>query len=183
MIKISLVTDELSGDPETAIEVAVAWGVRHFDLRGIHTDRAPRLSPYQKHQLRGALDDYGAEIIALSPGLFKMAYPPKAAYRWSFGCLDAASFESWTETHRQVQYHLHELLPAALDYAGELGAKRVVIFAFARGEADPGPPPEEVCNILRLAAERASAAGIVLVVETEDGFWADTGERTAALIN
>ena len=154
MINISVVTDELSGDPETAIEVGVGWGVRHFELRGIHTDRVPLLSKYQKHQLRNVLNDYGAEIIALSPGLFKMAYPPKASYRWSFGCLDAASFESWSEAHRQVQYHLQELLPAALDYAGELGAKRVVIFAFARGEAEPGAPPEEICNTLRLAAER-----------------------------
>src|SRR5271157_4273628 len=97
MIAISLVTDELSGDPETAIEMAVSWGIRDFELRGFYTDRVPRLSDYQKQQLRHILEDYGARIVALSPGLFKMAYPQKTANRWSFGCLDMPSYESWSE--------------------------------------------------------------------------------------
>jgi sugar phosphate isomerase/epimerase len=183
MISISLVTDELSGDPETAIEMAVSWGIRDFELRGYYTDRVPRLSNYQKQQLRHILEDYDARIVALSPGLFKMAYPPKAAYRWSFGCLDMPSYESWSEAHRQVQFHVQEILPATLEYARELGARVVVIFAFSRGGAVPGEPPEEVYQALRLAAERAEAAGVVLAVETEDGYWADTGQRTAAMIN
>jgi sugar phosphate isomerase/epimerase len=183
MISISLVTDELSGDPETAIEMAVGWGIRDFELRGYYTDRVPRLSNYQKQQLRHILEDYDARVVALSPGLFKMAYPPKAAYRWSFGCLDMPSYESWSEAHRQVQFHIQEILPATLDYARELGARVVVIFAFSRGGVGPGEPPEEVYQALRLAAERALAAGVVLAVETEDGFWADTGQRTAAIVN
>ncbi len=183
MIAISLVTDELSADPETAIELGVGWGIRNFELRGFFTDRVPSFSDYQKQQLRHVLADYDAHIVALSPGLFKMSYPPKSAYRWSFGCLDLPSYESWSEAHRQVQYHLQELLPATLDYAQELDVKVVVIFGFNRGGAAPGEPPEEVCNALRLAAEQAERSGVVLVVETEDGFWADTGEQTAAMIN
>lgn len=182
MIRISLITDELSGDPETAIEMAVGWGIRHFELRGFFTDRVPRLSAYQKHQLRCVLDDYSGQIIALAPGLFKIAYPPRAAARWSFGCLDAPSYESWEAAHRSVQVHLHELLPAALDYAAELGAGKIIIFSFDRAGAPPGSPPDEVLDILRLAAERAASAGMVLAVETEEGFWADTGARSAALI-
>lgn len=183
MIPISLVTDELSADPETAIEMGVSWGIRNFEMRGFFSDRVPLFSDYQKQQLRCILEDYDAHIVALSPGLFKMSYPPKTAYRWSFGCLDLPSYESWSDAHRQVQYHLQELLPATLDYAQELGVKVVVTFGFSRGGAAPAEPPEDVYNTLRLAAERAAASGIVLAVETEDGFWADTGERTAAMIN
>ncbi|MGE5248606.1 MAG: sugar phosphate isomerase/epimerase family protein, partial [Bacteroidota bacterium] len=40
----------------------------------------------------------------------------------------------------------------------------------------------EILNCLRLAAERAFASGIVLAVENEDGFWADTGARTADVV-
>jgi sugar phosphate isomerase/epimerase len=39
-----------------------------------------------------------------------------------------------------------------------------------------------VLEILARAAERAGSMGITLAVENEEGFWADTGERTAALV-
>jgi hypothetical protein len=34
-MKISIVTDEISSDVETAIELGLEWGVRDFELRGI----------------------------------------------------------------------------------------------------------------------------------------------------
>src|SRR5689334_16239451 len=105
MITISLITDELSADPETAIEMAAGWGIRHFEMRGFYTDRVPKLSAYQKYVLKQSLDDYGAQVVAISPGLFKMPFPPKAPYRWSFGVLDVASYENWSEAQRQVRYH------------------------------------------------------------------------------
>jgi sugar phosphate isomerase/epimerase len=182
MIKISLVTDELSADPETAIELGTTWGIRHYELRGFFTDRVPKFSAYQRQQLRHILADHEARIIALSPGLFKMPYPPKTASRWSFGCLDLPAYETWAEAHNAVQTHLRETLPATLDYAAELGVSLIVTFGFSRGGAAPGKPPNEVYDALWQAAERAAASGMVLAVETENGFWADTGERTAAII-
>ena len=35
---------------------------------------------------------------------------------------------------------------------------------------------------LRQAATRVHAAGLTLLIETEEGFWGDTGARTAALV-
>ena len=71
-MKISLITDEISADPETAIELGAEWGIRDFELRGYFTDRAPRLSDYQKQRLRDLLVEYQARIIAIGPGLFKV---------------------------------------------------------------------------------------------------------------
>jgi sugar phosphate isomerase/epimerase len=181
-MKISLITDELSADPETAIELGVEWGIRDFELRGYFTDRVPRLSAYQKQRMRDVLDNYQARIIAIGPGLFKMPYPPAAAPRSSLGWMDRAGYEAWDDARGSVRYHLEELLPASLDYANELGANLLVTFGFERGGAPPGAPPDEVLNTLRLAAERAAAAGLRLAVETEDGFWADTGARTAEMV-
>ncbi len=181
-MKISLITDEISADPETAIELGVEWGVRDFELRGFYTDRVPRLSAYQKQRLRDMLEMYQARLIAIAPGLFKIAYPPKRSPWTTLGWMDHAGYESWAEAHRLVRYHLDELLPASLDYASEMGVRTVVIFGFDRGSASPGEPPEEVLNTLRLAAERAGAAGIRLAIETEDGFWADTGAHTAQIV-
>ena len=181
-MKISIITDEVSADPETAIELGAEWGIHDFELRGFFTDRAPRFSAYQKQRLRDALDEFQARIVAIGPGLFKFACPPPSAPRLPLGWMDRASYDNWAEAKRLADYHLNELLPASLDYANELGADIVVTFGFDRAGAPPGPPPEEALNCLRLAAERASAAGIRLAVENEDGFWADTGTRTAQMV-
>lgn len=43
-MKVCIVTDEVSADPETAIELGVEWGVSDFELRGVGTSRVPYLS-------------------------------------------------------------------------------------------------------------------------------------------
>jgi sugar phosphate isomerase/epimerase len=181
-MKISLITDEISADPETAIELGVEWGIRDFELRGFYTDRVPRLSAYQKERLRDMLSEYQAHVIAISPGLFKVPYPAERAPRTSLGWMDAAGYETWSEAQRLLQYHMNELLPASLDFANEFGAHMVLAFSFDRAGAPSGQPPEEVLNCLRQAAERAGAAGLQLVIENEDGFWADTGAHSAQIM-
>lgn len=181
-MKISIITDEVSADPETAIELGVEWGVRDFELRGFFTDRAPRLSAYQKQHLRDVLEEHQARIVALAPGLFKVASPPPKPPLATLGWMERAGYEAWSEVHQAMRDHLDELLPASLDYANELGARMVVIFGFNRAGTPPGDPPDAVLNCLRLAAERAGAARLTLAVETEGGFWADTGARTAQMV-
>jgi sugar phosphate isomerase/epimerase len=183
---ISIVTDELSADPETAIELGTEWGVHHFELRGYYSDRVPAISPYQRRHLRAVLDDFGAEVIAVSPGLFKFPFPPTDSPRASLAWMEREQDRSWETAHALLRQHLDELLPAACDYAADLGARMVVAFSFAR---PPGPspepgaePPPGVVASLRHAAELAAAHGQQLVIETEAGFWADTGANTAALV-
>jgi sugar phosphate isomerase/epimerase len=182
MIKISLILDELSADPETAIELAASWGIGNFELRGFYTERAPLFTDYQKFLLRSILADYDAKLVAISPGLFKMPYPAREPERWSFTCLDVGAYQVWSGAHRSVKVHLDEILPATLDYANELGIETIVIFGFHRNGAPSGIPPEEVLNTLLRAAERAAAAGTILALETEDGYWTDTGENQARII-
>jgi len=183
MINISLILDELSADPETAIEIGSAWGIDNYELRGFYAERAPLFTGYQRFLLRSILADYDAKLIAISPGLFKMPYPPRDPERWSFTCLDVGAYEVWSDAHRAVKVHLDETLPATLDYANELGIETIVIFGFHRNGAPSGTPPDEVLNTLFKAAERAAAAGKVLAIETEDGYWTDTGENQARIIN
>ncbi|MHB8133553.1 MAG: sugar phosphate isomerase/epimerase family protein [Anaerolineaceae bacterium] len=181
-MKISIITDEISADPETAIELGTQWGVQDFELRGYYSDRAPRLSAHQKQRFRDVLDRYGARVIAVSPGLFKFPFPPKQPTEFPLPWLDRVYYENWSNGHKQVEEHLKELLPESLDYASELGAKKVVIFAFSRGGLLPGSPPDELLECLFRAAERAQEAGQKLVIENEAGFWADTGERTGKMV-
>src|SRR5512142_549365 len=142
-MRISIVTDEISADPETAIELGVQWGVTDFELRGYFSDRVPMLSAFQRQHLCDILDDFGAHVVAIGPGLFKHAMPPERAPRLPLGWMERGAHDAWSEARRTMDYHLKELLPASLDYANELGAKLLVIFGFDRAGAPPGPPPEE----------------------------------------
>jgi sugar phosphate isomerase/epimerase len=181
-LKPSLITDEISADPDTAFELGREWGIRDFELRGYFTDRAPMLSPYQKRRLRDMIVEYDVEVFAISPGLFKIPYPAAAPGRSNAGWMDRGFFDGWAAERAALDYHLSELLPASLDYANELHAKMVICFGFNRAGQPGGAAPGGVLECLANAAERAAKAGLVLAVETEEGFWADTGARTAAML-
>ena len=182
-IKISVVTDEISADPETAIELGTQWGINDFELRGYFSDRVPVFSSYQRKHLQDVLKVYGARIIAIGPGLFKIPFPASTASGASLSWLDKAEYDLWEQSRKLVDYHLNELLPQSLDYANELGAHLVLIFGFDRSGAPAGEAPEGILEYLFKAAERAKSANLKLVIENEAGFWADTGERTSRIIH
>lgn len=181
-MEISIITDEISADFETAIELGVKWGIYNFELRGYFTDRAPRLSAYQKQSVKDTLEEYQAKVVAIGPGLFKIPYPTVRADRATLGWMDLRQYERWSNSKHLLDSHLNELLPASLDYANELGAKLVIIFSLERPAAPTEELPEEMLNCLWQAAEKAKAQGIRLAIETEAGYWADTGAHTAQII-
>ena len=181
-MKISIVTDEISADPETAIELGVGWGVKDFELRGFYADRVPNLSAYQQQHLGEILAAYEARIIAISPGLFKIPYPLEPRQQASLVWMDQAMFQTWRNLKDEVKYHQEELLPASIEFAKTLGIERILIFSFHRGGYPTGPAPDEIKEFLYQAAEQTAAAGMQLLIEVEDEFWADTGQRTAAMV-
>lgn len=181
-MRICIVTDEISADLETALELGTSWDVHDFELRGFYTDRVPQFSAYQKQRVRELMEQFRARFVAISPGLFKFPYPPAERERFSLSAIDALLYNQWRDARNHVAYHLEELLPASIDYAQELGARQIVVFGFSRGGLPPGRAPDEVLETLRRAAEMAAGAGLRLAVEVEEGFWADTGERAAAMV-
>jgi sugar phosphate isomerase/epimerase len=181
-VKISIVTDEISADLETAVELAVEWGVRDFELRGYGTQRVPFFTDFQKQRVQELKEEYGARVVAISPGLFKIPYSPKKRERFPLQIIDSALYQKWWDARSLIDYHIQELLPASLEYARIIGAEKIVIFGFDRGSNPPGPAPDEVLEILQSAAQETQKAGLTLVVEVENHFWADTGSRTADLV-
>lgn len=182
-MKICIVTDEVSGDPETAIELGVGWGVTDFELRGVGTSRVPYLSAYQKESLQTALQAFSARIVALSPGLFKFPYQPRSRDRFPVQAIDVGIYDRWKTSRDQIEYHLNEVLPDSIDLAKELGVGVIVAFGFHRAGQAPGEPPDEVLRVFSNAAGLVEAAGMQLALEVEADFWADTGLRTAQFIN
>jgi sugar phosphate isomerase/epimerase len=181
-MKISLVTDEISADPETAIELGVEWGVHDFELRGFGTARVPNFSAFQKQRIVELLEEFNAGVVAISPGLFKIPFPARQRERFPLRTFDAALYDRWQTAQDVLKYHIEELLPASIEYAHEIGARRIIVFSFERGVAASRQAPDEALEVLRLAAQLAGSGGLQLAVEVEDGFWADTGKHSAEII-
>jgi sugar phosphate isomerase/epimerase len=181
-MKIALITDELSDDAVTAIELAADWGIHDIELRGYYASRVPDFSPYQEERLEEALVRYASRVISISPGLFKIPFPFGERERLPVSVIDEGSFRCRHEAEAQVEEHLARLLPASIAWALRMGVPRISVFSFHRGGRPAGSPPPGVISALRHAAELAGAAGLELAVEPEADFWADTGERTAELV-
>jgi sugar phosphate isomerase/epimerase len=96
--------------------------------------------------------------------------------------MDANLYQNWQDARSMLDYHRQELLPASIEYAQEIGAEKIIVFGFARGAHPPGPAPDEILECLHGAAEQAETAGLQLVIEVENQFWADTGPRTADIL-
>lgn len=178
----SIVTDELSADPETAFELGLEWGVTHFELRGVHAGRVPELSAHLRRRLIRAVGDFGVTITAISPGLFKIPFPDREPKHSNLGWMDGEFFYSWDTRRAMLRRHRTDLLEASLEFANEVGARTLIAFSFSRGGLPGGEAPAGVAETLEEASERARAAGIDLLVENEEGHWADSGERTATLL-
>ena len=181
-MKISLVTDEVSADLETAIELGLEWGVDAFELRGIGDRRVPHFSDYQKQRVLELREAYSIQIAAISPGLFKIPYPAKKRQQFSLQVIDATYYDRWQAARRLLDYHTQELLPASIEYAQQVGARQIIAFSFERGNQPAGLPPDEILEIFQMAAKQVAQAGLQLSIEVENNFWADTGARTAAII-
>lgn len=181
-MKISIVTDEISADPETAIELGVEWGVKDFELRGFGTNRVPLLNPFQKSRIRELLDEFNVKIVAISPGLFKCPFPIGQRERFPLRIFDQALYQQWRQPRDVVRYHQEELLPLSIEYAKEIGAARIIAFSFERSFTSESIVPDEILIALRQAAEQTGAAGLELVIEVEANFWVDTGRNAAEMM-
>src|SRR4051794_19145285 len=126
-MNVSIVTDEVSSDPETALEIIASWGVKHVELRGIGDQRYPRISEYWEYRLPQLLDEFRLQVAAISPGLFQVEPPgrPRRPMAFSRGAdMRIAQAELAAEARRDE--HINKLLPASIEAALKLGARSII---------------------------------------------------------
>lgn len=178
----AIVTDELSDSPETAFELGREWGVRHFELRGMHDARVPRLTATQRRRLLRAIRAFDVKISAISPGLFKIPFPLDAPKSSNLAWMDREFHDTWAGGEATLRDHIDRLLPESLEFAAAVGAQHLIAFSFHRGGRPSGPAPGRIIEVLAEAAELAASAGVSLIIENEESHWANTGARSADLI-
>ena len=165
-MKLSIVTDEISNDVDTAFELGRDWGIKVFELRGMNGKRVPDISDAEIGYLLDRKERYGAKIAALSPGLFKIPLEQDL-----------------------IRLHMEERLPKSFQLAERLETKLIVVFGIVRSreheevaDSKAGGYPAQVVDILSEAAGKAAESGMTLLVENEHVCWADTGARTARIV-
>ncbi len=166
-MNLGIVSDEIDRDFAKAVEIGVALGIRRYEIRGLPSGRAPMCDPADLREAERIAAHEGVEITALSPGLFKL-----------------------TEDQAGFAREMAEVYPRAAEWAHRWNLPGLIVFGFHKpGATEEGASsmpreevPQQVVEWLAEAGERASADGLVLMIEPEPICWADTARGTAALI-
>ena len=158
-MRLSIVSDELSDDFRTAVELGVSWGIKHFELRNAWLTRVPHLPSSGLEVIKSVVAQSGIRITAISPGIFKLPLRSKEMTR-----------------------HRNELIVQSFKLARELGTDKIIIFGIKRSPQDTGEEYRQVVEVLRDTAGLAGREGFTLLLENEAGWWADTGANTAQLV-
>ena len=172
-MKISLITDEYTHDPFTAMELGSKWGISHYEIRYAYRWRLPFCPNWACDLTASALKSYGAAVTAISPGLFKPIMQT-----------DGSKIPISTDTPDEIRRHIDELLPRCFAFAERLGTRHITVFALPKpgGAPEGAPVPPVVIDTLRQAAQKAAGAGFLLLLENGQGSWADTGAASRAII-
>lgn len=172
-MKISIIADELSSDLETALELVRMWGVSDVELRRAGNRRYPDVDDYWKARVPDLVHEFGMNVIAISPGLFKIPFPGEAEPIHFQRAADMTQWKAETDAQALVDYHADKLLPMSIEAAKQLGAEKIICFDF---EWEGHVAPEGAIQILRHAAKLSGEAGIDLVIEVDLHTSADTAE-------
>lgn len=155
-MRFGFVTDELSQDPREAIETALAWGVRDFELRSVRDVRFPRHRDDTLELLARLCEEHEVQYTAVSPGFFKCGLGDRA----------------------HIDYALGEGLDRAMEFMAQCQVPLLICFGFDR---DSGPEDQAV-ELLQRLAERLDENGFRGAVENHADSFFDVPDRIGALL-
>jgi sugar phosphate isomerase/epimerase len=158
-MELSILSDEISYDFQSAVEIGYQWGLRNYELRLLWLERVPYIPRKGIDIIKKVIRDYQINISTLSPGAFKVPLNSK-----------------------EIEIHRKRLLQKTFKLAREFNTNRVTIFGVKRNPQDKEEDYQHIIDIIGEAAHLAEEEGFTLMLENEAGWWADTGENTAKIV-
>lgn len=159
-MKLAIYTDAISQDFETAVILALEWGIDCFELKRVHHKRVPDLTQTEVGIVKSVLRAKEVTLCSLAPGLFKTR-------------LEANSIS-------QEQSKLEQ----SLNLAEDLEVQKIIIFGFEKDqERTPDQAVSQIIDVLGVAADRARARGCKLYVENERGQWTEDPKVLARVMS
>lgn len=183
MFKISLVTDEISSDFETSVELCADWGIKNVEIRGVGDERIGSHTPYIAYHIKKITQAFGVKVVAMSPGIFKCSHfaPVPEGFtvlKWQ----DRVTHDENLRLKNMIEKQVTEVFPRTLEFAQEIGCKKILLFSFNKPEGITGECPDYLLDYFRRICEQARGTGVGLVIENEHICYGDTALRTKKLI-
>jgi L-ribulose-5-phosphate 3-epimerase len=167
MVRLGVITDEISEDLEHALSVCADLGIRDIELRSIWNTSIVEQPDDALGRIERLLVDGGFNVCGIASPFLKchIAGDGEAAGRT----------HSASSTTRDEQW---DVLARSLQIANRLDAPIVRAFSFWRVE-DPTSVRDDLLETLREATTRTKAAGKLLGLENEHACNVGTGEEAA----
>ena len=166
-MKLGIVADEIDRNIRVAVETGGKLGLRRYEIRNLPSGRVPLCDPADLREVEENMRGAGAEVTAISPGLFKLA-----------------------ENARDFRAQMEDVYPRAAELAHRWGLPGLIVFGFHKPGATEANaasikgdnPPQEIVECLAEAAELAGRDSLLLMIEPEPICWAEDSRSTAALL-
>lgn len=185
MFKVTLVTDEVSSDFETAVELAAGWGIRNVEIRGVGDERIGAHSDYTADHIKTVIKNYGVNVSSVSPGLFKTEHHQPTFEGWTvLKWQDRYEFEKRKRLEANIDRQLSEVLPRTIDFCQSVNCSNILMFSFnmPEGSSNDVPCPDYLMHYFTEACSMAKSAGMNLLMENEHICYGNTVENTRRLI-
>lgn len=160
-MQLSIISDGISKDFNEAIKFGVEWGIKDYEIRHLNSGRVPYVSDDEVENIIKEKEKKELNISTISPGLFKISLSDEV----------------------QLKLQIEENIYESFRFADRLDTRNVVIFGFKKYVKEPPTNYNQVVHILGRMTSLAEKYGFILLLENAPGYWANTGENTAKILN
>lgn len=108
-MKLAVITDEISRDIVTSLEILQSKDIKYLELRSLRSGRVPYITNKEEIELRRYLCKYGYKINAISPAIGKLNI-------------------SESDLRRKTIEHLKD----SIDFAKRNDITRIIVFSFRK---------------------------------------------------
>lgn len=159
-MKLAINTDAISQDFETAVILALEWGIDCFEFKRIHHKRIPYVTPDEIDIVKSVVRSHHVTLCSLAPGVFKCPLDP----------------QFMAEEQRKLEL--------SLELADSLEVSRLIVFGFNRDQTRTSEQAmSQITDVLGRAAAKAHSRGCQLCLENERGQWTEDPRFLARLMS
>ena len=157
-MKISINTDAISQDFETAVLLGVEWGIEYFELKRLYGRRIPDINGDEVRLVERVLVENEVRLSSLAPGLFKIPLDKEL-----------------------ISNEVGVKFDQTVALANRLKTTAIVIFGFIRDDHHREEDAlNQIIDVFGPLAARAEREGLTLFIENDRGLW---GESPASVFH
>ncbi len=170
-LRLGVISDEVSQDPERAIALVKQFGLNWVELREVWGKHVIFLDADERRELRDLLGRYGIMVSNIASPTFKSTFPGSTPVMKE-GSQHPAELDQW------------EVLERAVDTAHYFNVPHIRAFAFWRVSDDERKKlMPDIVETLKRAVAYAEKQGVAVVVENEYSTNVATGAEAGAFIS